>query len=101
LLAADADVVTPPTLIEGDGAPYRMMLAKGPNEEMFEFIQLGAGPVAARVAKRPAKKTPATGKPKAKTKVKPKVVAKAKPRPVARPKAKLKSKPKPKARKKR
>ena len=32
-------IVQPPIEIKGDGAPYRMMLVKGPNEEMFEFTQ--------------------------------------------------------------
>lgn len=38
LVAAGASIVTPPTLIE-DESPYKMMLAQGPNEELFEFTQ--------------------------------------------------------------
>lgn len=33
------EIVTPPTNITGDGNSYRMMLARGPNEELFEFTQ--------------------------------------------------------------
>jgi catechol 2,3-dioxygenase-like lactoylglutathione lyase family enzyme len=85
LRAIGAEIVTPPTQIEGDGAPYRMMLAKGPNEELFEFVQAGAGPVAAaaRTArpKRTVQKAAAKAKPKAKAKVKAKAKAKAKAKP--------------------
>jgi hypothetical protein len=54
-----ATIVTPPTAISGDGKPYRMMLAKGPNEEMFEFTDFS-----------PVKKRAAKKKPKAKAKTK-------------------------------
>jgi len=33
------EIFKPPTLIKGDGDAYRMMLVKGPNEEMFEFTE--------------------------------------------------------------
>lgn len=33
------DIVQPPVDIKGDGDPYRMMMVRGPNEEMFEFTQ--------------------------------------------------------------
>jgi hypothetical protein len=33
------DIVQPPADIKGDGDLYRMMMVRGPNEEMFEFIQ--------------------------------------------------------------
>jgi len=33
------EIVTLPTNIKGDGDSYRMMLARGPNEELFEFTQ--------------------------------------------------------------
>ncbi len=90
LRAVGADIPTPPTLIEGDGAPYRIMLAKGPNEEMFEFVQAGDGPVAKvrkkakAAAKSKAKPAPKKAKPKAKAKSK----SKAKPKAKAKPKTK-------------
>ena len=34
-----SEIVRPPVDISGDGDDYRMMLVKGPNEEMFEFTQ--------------------------------------------------------------
>lgn len=38
--AAGYDVVTPPTIVESpQGGTVRMMMVKGPNEEMFEFFQ--------------------------------------------------------------
>ena len=48
-----ASIVTPPTTITGDGKPYRMMMVKGPNEEMFEFTDFS--PI--KAASRPKKKT--------------------------------------------
>ena len=33
------EIVQPPVDIHGDGDDYKMMLVKGPNEEMFEFTQ--------------------------------------------------------------
>ena len=33
------EIVQAPTAISGDGDEYRMMLVKGPNEEMFEFTE--------------------------------------------------------------
>jgi len=75
-----AEIVTPPTLITEDGKPYKMMLAKGPNEEMFEFTQGVAVPskgqlappkksvkntakkIAKKKAKKPAAKKPAVKK---------------------------------------
>jgi catechol 2,3-dioxygenase-like lactoylglutathione lyase family enzyme len=33
------EIVQPPVDIKGDGDPYRMMMVRGPNEEMFEFTQ--------------------------------------------------------------
>lgn len=33
------EVVQPPVEVTGDGDAYRMMLVKGPNEEMFEFTE--------------------------------------------------------------
>jgi hypothetical protein len=59
-----AKVVTPPTLITDDGKPYQMMMAKGPNEEMFEFTQAVSEPPKGTVASakkskaKPAKKKP-------------------------------------------
>lgn len=38
LSAVGASIITPPTLIE-DASPYKMMLAEGPNEELFEFTE--------------------------------------------------------------
>ena len=91
LRAVGADVVTPPTLIEGDGAPYRIMLAKGPNEEMFEFVQAGDGPVAKVRKKAKAKAAP---KKKSQPKAKAQAKAKSKPKAKAKPKPKAKTKPK-------
>lgn len=70
-----AKIVTPPTVISGDGKPYRMMLVKGPNEEMFEFTDFSPLKAAAKpkktAAKKPArKKTKAKSKPKSKPKKK-------------------------------
>lgn len=62
LQAFGAEVVTPPILISDDGAPYKVMLAIGPNEEMFEFTQ------AVKTLRARKKKT---AKPKAKPKSKP------------------------------
>ena len=90
LRAVGADVVTPPTLVEGDGAPYRVMLAKGPNEEMFEFVQAGDGPVA-KVRKKAKAKPEAKSKPKAKAQPK-KAKSKAKAKPKAKAKKKTKAK---------
>jgi catechol 2,3-dioxygenase-like lactoylglutathione lyase family enzyme len=45
-----AEIVTPPTLITEDGRPYKMMMAKGPNEEMFEFTQSVAVPSKGQLA---------------------------------------------------
>ncbi len=33
------EIVQPPVDIKGDGEPYRMMMVRGPNEEMFEFTE--------------------------------------------------------------
>lgn len=38
LSAAGAAILTPPTLIDDD-TPFKMMLAEGPNEELFEFTE--------------------------------------------------------------
>ncbi|MDX2224234.1 MAG: VOC family protein [Rhodospirillaceae bacterium] len=62
-----AKIVTPPTPIADDGAPYRTMLVQGPNEEMFEFTQA-----------LPAARTKAKPKTKAKSKAKKKAKKKAK-----------------------
>lgn len=77
-----AEIVTPPTPIAGDGKPYRMMMAKGPNEEMFEFTDFSTAP-GDKV--RPAKKA----KPAKKKVVKKKLVKKA-PRKTAKAKRKKK-----------
>ncbi len=83
LRAVGAEIVTPPTLIKGDGAAYRVMLAKGPNEEMFEFVQVADAPVVKTKKVVKSKATPkAKSAPKAKTKSK------------AKPKAKTKAKQK-------
>ena len=37
--AAGVAVVTPPVRIEWHGAPRRILLARGPNEELFEFVE--------------------------------------------------------------
>lgn len=66
-----AEIVTPPTLITDDGKPYKLMLAKGPNEEMFEFTQFVSA--SSRGQKAASKKSKPTTKAKNKTaKVKPK-----------------------------
>ena len=39
LKTADSEVITPPLDVEDDSGPYRVMIAKGPNEELFEFTQ--------------------------------------------------------------
>jgi catechol 2,3-dioxygenase-like lactoylglutathione lyase family enzyme len=57
-----AEIITLPTLITDDGKPYKMMLAKGPNEEMFEFTQFVSVPSKGQLA--PVQKP----KPKAKKK---------------------------------
>ena len=82
-----SEIVTPPTLITDDGKPYKMMMAKGPNEEMFEFTQVVAVPSKGQMApvkKAVAKKT----KPKA---VKKKAAPKKKPAVKKKPAAKKKS----------
>ncbi|MBL8628589.1 MAG: VOC family protein [Rhodospirillaceae bacterium] len=69
LQAFGVDIVTPPTRIDNDGAPYIMMMVKGPNEEMLEFTQtLEASKVEASASASAPK---AKAKPKAK-KAKPK-----------------------------
>jgi len=62
-----AKIVTPPTVISGDGKPYRMMMVKGPNEEMFEFTDFSRIK-AATPKKKPAKKATPKKKTKAKKK---------------------------------
>ena len=85
-----AEIVTPPTLITDDGKPYKLMLAKGPNEEMFEFTQAVAVPSKGRLAPVAKAKTN-KAKPKAKKKTTPKKAASkktaAKKKPVAKKKA--------------
>jgi hypothetical protein len=63
-----AEIVTPPTSIAGDGKPYRMMMAKGPNEEMFEFTDFSRTRAARPAKKKAAKKTKMSSKKKAKAK---------------------------------
>lgn len=65
LRAFGAEIVTPPTLIAGDGKAYKTMLAKGPNEEMFEFTQFVSAPPKSLAAKKkaPKKKAPQKKKP--------------------------------------
>jgi len=41
LRAAGHAIHTPPTTIEWNGAPRRVLLAHGPNEELFEFVERG------------------------------------------------------------
>jgi catechol 2,3-dioxygenase-like lactoylglutathione lyase family enzyme len=36
---AGADIVQPPTQVRWNGADRRLMLVRGPNEEMFEFVE--------------------------------------------------------------
>jgi catechol 2,3-dioxygenase-like lactoylglutathione lyase family enzyme len=69
-----SEVITPPTLITEDGKPYKMMLAKGPNEEMFEFTQSVSVPSKGQLA--PVKATKLKSSPKSKTAPKKKVVKK-------------------------
>ncbi len=69
-----AEIVTPPTLIGDDGPPYRVMLAKGPNEEMFEFTQFVSAP--AKGPQRAVKKAAPVKKKVAKKKAKPKAAPK-------------------------
>jgi len=68
-----SEIVTPPTLITDDGKPYKLMMAKGPNEEMFEFTQSVSVPSKGRA--RPVSKA----KPKARKKPAPKKKAVKKP----------------------
>lgn len=60
-----SEIVTPPTLITDDGKPYKMMLAKGPNEEMFEFTQSVSVPSKGQLAPVRATKPKSTPKTKA------------------------------------
>jgi catechol 2,3-dioxygenase-like lactoylglutathione lyase family enzyme len=95
-----SEIVTPPTLITDDGKPYKMMLAKGPNEEMFEFTQSVSLPSKGQLP--PSKATKAKSqpkKPKAKT-AKPKTKAAQKKTASKKPASKSKNKLKRPAKKK-
>ncbi len=97
LQAFGVEIITPPTRIDDDGAPYLMMMVKGPNEEMLEFTQsLGEAPKATTSAptkKSVKKKAAPKTKAKPKVNVKPKA-KKAKAKPAAKKVVKKKAAPK-------
>ena len=73
-----SEIVTPPTLITDDGMPYKVMLAKGPNEEMFEFTQRVTLPSKGQLAPVKSKAAKPKAKPVAKKKAAPKKLVKKK-----------------------
>ncbi|MDX2143349.1 MAG: VOC family protein [Rhodospirillaceae bacterium] len=85
-----AEIVTPPMLITDDGMPYKVMLAKGPNEEMFEFTQFVAIPSKGRAAQPKAKKAAAKKKAAKKPAAKAKAKSKASKKPAKKKAAKKK-----------